>query len=112
MAEPTPGNDPITDAVTQANVKVLGEAPAQALATVYQTLAQATSLVMQNAVAAQQQMQAISTAATVQAVNAIMAMNQTAVSQTAQATQMGETLTQLLAELKILTELLRQQKSV
>lgn len=38
MAFPTAVNDQITDAVTQANVKVLGDAPAQALAPIAQTL--------------------------------------------------------------------------
>jgi len=55
-------NGQITDAVTQTNVKVLGEAPAQALSMVYQTLAHSLSLSMQNASASQQQMQSISTA--------------------------------------------------
>lgn len=64
-------NSQITDAVTQANVKVLGEAPAMAMGTVYQTLAQAVGLSMQNAVSAQQQMNTIAQAATTQGVNLI-----------------------------------------
>lgn len=39
MADGTPVNSQITDAVTQANVKVLGEAPAQSMALIYQTMA-------------------------------------------------------------------------
>jgi hypothetical protein len=54
MAFPTSVNDQITDAVTQANVKVLGDAPAQALAALYQSIAQSIALSAQNAVAAQQ----------------------------------------------------------
>jgi len=42
-------NGQITDAVTQTNVKVLGESPAQALSVVYQTMAHSLSLSMQNA---------------------------------------------------------------
>ncbi|MCO2331148.1 R body protein RebB-like protein, partial [Pseudomonas aeruginosa] len=37
MSFPTAVNDQITDAVTQSNVKVVGEAPAMALGTIYQT---------------------------------------------------------------------------
>ena len=69
MAEPTPVNGQITDAVTQANVKVLGDAPAQAMGVLYQTLAHATGLAMQNAVAAQQQMNVIAQAVTAHAVD-------------------------------------------
>ncbi len=54
MAFPTSVNDQITDAVTQANVKVLGDAPAQALGTLYQSIAQSIALSAQNAVSAQQ----------------------------------------------------------
>jgi len=62
-------NDQITDAVTQTNVKVLAEAPAQALATLYQTMAHSIGLSMQNAVANQQNMNTIATGVTTQAVN-------------------------------------------
>lgn len=36
MAEQTPVNPQITDAVTQTNVKTLGETPAQAMGELYQ----------------------------------------------------------------------------
>ncbi|MGV8520989.1 RebB family R body protein, partial [Pseudomonas aeruginosa] len=39
MSFPTAVNDQLTDAVTQSNAKVLGQAPALALGTVYQTIA-------------------------------------------------------------------------
>ena len=42
MAFPTAVNDHITDAVTQTNVKVIGEAPAMAMGTIYQSMAHAT----------------------------------------------------------------------
>lgn len=54
MAFPTAINDQITDAVTQANVKVLGEAPAMAMGALYQATAQALSLAAQNATNQQQ----------------------------------------------------------
>ncbi|MFB9156471.1 RebB family R body protein, partial [Chromobacterium violaceum] len=39
MAFPTSVNNQITDAVTQANVKVLAESPAMAMGSIYQSLA-------------------------------------------------------------------------
>jgi hypothetical protein len=54
MALPTPVNDEVTDAVTQANVQVIGSAPAQSLGSVYQVLAQSTSILFENATAQQQ----------------------------------------------------------
>ncbi len=65
-------NGQITDAVTQTNVKVLGESPAQALSMVYQTLAHSLSLSMQNASSTQQQMQQIGNAIVAKAVKNIM----------------------------------------
>ena len=55
-------NAQITDAVTQTNVKLLGEAPAQSIGMVYQTLAHSVSLSMQNAVNAQSGMQQLNAA--------------------------------------------------
>lgn len=46
-------NPQITDAVTQTNVKVVAEAPAQSIAALYQVAGQATGLAMQNATANQ-----------------------------------------------------------
>lgn len=48
-------NSQITDAVTQTNVKVVANAPAQAIAQIYQAIAHATGLLAENAVNAQQQ---------------------------------------------------------
>ncbi|EWY38408.1 RebB like protein [Skermanella stibiiresistens SB22] len=75
MADPTLVNGQITDSVTQANVKVLGDAPAQALGTLYQVMAQSMGLSMQNAVANQQNMSTIDTAVTTQGVNLIYTMD-------------------------------------
>ncbi|GBF82099.1 RebB family R body protein [Aphanothece sacrum] len=55
-------NAQITDAITQTNVKVLGEAPAQSMGMVYQTMAHSLSLSMQNAVTAQTGMQQLNAA--------------------------------------------------
>lgn len=61
-------NPQVTDAVTQANVKVLAEAPAIAMGTIYQSLAHATGLQFMNAVNAQQQSNILQQAATAQGV--------------------------------------------
>jgi len=62
MANDTPVNSQITDAVTQTNVKVLGEAPAQSMGIVYQSMAHSISLSMQNAQQAQGGLQQIGNA--------------------------------------------------
>lgn len=72
-AAPTLGvNSQITDAVTQTNVKVVAESPAQSLGMLYQMSTQAAGLSMQNAVQAQQGLNQISTAAVAVAVKQIM----------------------------------------
>ena len=68
MAFPTAVNDQITDAVTQTNVKVIGEAPAMAMGTIYQSMAQSSGILFANAVAAQQQQNTLAQAATNQGV--------------------------------------------
>lgn len=68
MAMPTPVNGQITDAVTQANVKVLGDAPAMAMGAIYQSLAHSTGILYENAVSAQQQLAIASQASTNQGV--------------------------------------------
>ncbi len=72
MAQETPVNAQITDAVTQSNVKVLAEAPAQSMALVYQTAAHSLSLAMENAQQAQGGLQQIGLAVTSSAVTLIL----------------------------------------
>jgi hypothetical protein len=68
MAFPTSVNNQITDAVTQANVKVLADAPAMAMANLYQATAQALANAAHNATTAQQQNNITAQAATVMGV--------------------------------------------
>ncbi|PIB93391.1 RebB family R body protein [Caulobacter sp. FWC2] len=68
MAFPTAVNDQITDSVTQANVNVLGDAPAVALANLYQATAQALANAAHNATNNQQQSYVTAQAATTQGV--------------------------------------------
>jgi hypothetical protein len=68
MAIPTLLNGQITDSVTQSNLAVLGNAPAVAMSTVYQSMAHSMGLMFQNSVQAQQQAAISSQAATNQGV--------------------------------------------
>ncbi len=68
MAIPTPVNGQVTDAITQSNVTVLGDAPAMAMGNLFQVSAQSFGLMMQNAVAAQQQVNITAQAVTTQGV--------------------------------------------
>ena len=57
-------NAQITDAVTQTNVKVLGEAPAEAVALATQALAHSVGLAMENATQTQGGLQQANVSAT------------------------------------------------
>ena len=68
MALPTPVNGQVTDAVTQSNVKVLGDAPAMAMGAIFQSHSHSTGILFENAVGAQQQLSIAAGAATNQGV--------------------------------------------
>jgi hypothetical protein len=72
MADSTAVNAQVTDAVTQNNVKVVAEAPAQAIATLYQVASHSAGLSLQNAVHSQQSLNQISNALVAKAVTLIM----------------------------------------
>ena len=55
MAQLSELSPAVTDAVTQTNVKVLSEAPAMALGSLYQTIGNSVAMAAANAVYAQQQ---------------------------------------------------------
>ncbi len=73
-------NSQITDSVTQSNVKVLADAPAMAMGSLYQTMAHSLGILMENAVVAQQNMNVIAQAATTQGVNMIYSVDTAAAS--------------------------------
>ena len=54
MADNSSVNGKVTDAVTQTNVTVLGESPAQAMGSLYQMATHANGMAMQNSVSNQQ----------------------------------------------------------
>lgn len=68
-------NPQITDAVTQSNVKVMAEAPAMAMGTLYQTMAHSLGILMENAVTSQQNMNVIGQATTTQGVAMIYSVD-------------------------------------
>ncbi|WP_080779887.1 RebB family R body protein [Chryseobacterium phocaeense] len=68
-------NEQITDAVTQSNVKVVGESPAMALSNVYQSAAHSTGIMFENAVNTQNQQNILGQAATTQGIMQIYSMD-------------------------------------
>jgi hypothetical protein len=68
MAFPTAVNSQITDSITQANTKVVGDAPAIAMGNLFVATGQALSNAAHNATSNQQQMVVTAQASTTQAV--------------------------------------------
>jgi hypothetical protein len=75
MAFPTAVNSQITDSITQANVQVLGTAPAVAMGNLYQATAKALANAAHNATAAQQQMNMTAQAATTAGVALLLSID-------------------------------------
>ncbi|SHM18815.1 RebB family R body protein [Roseibium suaedae] len=95
-------NPMITDAVTQSNVKVVGESPAMALSTMYQAMAHSTGVLFENAVAAQQQQNILAQASVNQGVMQIYSLDTTAAagaSEKVAQTGVSDNLTSLLTVL-------------
>ncbi len=75
MAFPTSVNSQITDSVTQANVKVLGDAPAVAMGNLYQATAQALSNAAHNATTSQNETAVTAQAATTMGVATLYSLD-------------------------------------
>lgn len=75
MAYPTSVNNQITDSITQANVKVLGDAPAMSLGNFYIATSQALSNAAHNATTSQQQTGVTAQAATTQGVSTLFGID-------------------------------------
>lgn len=71
MDNETVVNPQVTDAVTQTNVKVVAEAPAQAMATLYQVASQAAGIAISNANSNQQNLNALNPSIVAQAISII-----------------------------------------
>lgn len=75
MAFPTSVNDQITDSVTQANVKVLGDAPAMSMGNLFQATSQALGNAAHNATTSQQQTAVTAQAATTMGVTTLYSID-------------------------------------
>ena len=109
MAEPTNVNGAITDAVTQANVKVLADSPAMSLSNLYQTVSQSLSLSVQNAVTMQQQSNIIHQATTTQGVNLLYTVGTAATAMATDETLQSDTSENLVNMLGSVLALKNQQ---
>lgn len=75
MAFPTAVNSQITDSITQANTKVLGDAPAIAMGNLFQATAQALANAAHNATSSQQQSNITAQAATTMGVTTLYSID-------------------------------------
>jgi len=85
MAFPTAVNSQITDSVTQANVKVLGDAPALSMGNLFQATSQALGNAAHNATGAQQQAAVAAQAATTMGVATLYSLDAAATGKATQA---------------------------
>lgn len=85
MAFPTAVNDQITDSVTQANVKVLADAPAVAMGNLFQATAQALANAAHNSTTAQQQAGVTAQASTTMGVATLYSLDTAAAGKATQA---------------------------
>jgi Killing trait len=100
MADPTLVNGQITDGVTQANVKVVADAPAHSVGVLYQVAGSATGLSMQNALSNQQSKSLLGTGVTTQGVNLLYSMPVAADARGTNEIFSGNAVAELLAQLK------------
>jgi hypothetical protein len=85
MAHPTAVNSQITDSITQANTKVLGDAPAMGMGNLFIATSQALSNSAQNATFAQNQGWTTMQTATTQGVAGLLTLDTAAVGRAAEA---------------------------
>ncbi len=84
MAFPTAVNSQITDAVTQANLKVLADSPAMGMGNLYIATSQALANAAHNATSGQQEAGVASRAAMTQSVAALLTLDTSATGKTTQ----------------------------
>ncbi len=111
MAQDTPVNSQITDAVTQSNLTVLGNAPAQSMATAYQMLAQSVGVSMQNAVTNQQSMNTIDSAIVSQGISLLFNLDGAVDARSAKEILTKESNAEVLLTLQAIIKELKAAKS-
>ena len=84
MSADTFVNSQVTDAVAQVGVKVLGDAPAEAVGILYQQMAHAVGLALQNVISQQQHMYTINNAVTIAASKQMLATDPAAAAKASQ----------------------------
>lgn len=100
MADKTWVNDQITDAISQTNVKVLGDAPAESMGMLYQMMAQSTGMSMQNMVSNQQHKNTIDSAVVTGAVTLLYTLDVAAEGKATQEILSGNPVAETIAALK------------
>ncbi|MAL78277.1 MAG: R body protein [Sneathiella sp.] len=111
MANDTPVNSQITDAVTQTNLAVIGGAPAQSMGTVYQMMAQAVGVSMQNAVANQQNMNTIDNAIVSQGIAMLYSLDSMSDAKAMQEVMSGNANAEIVLALKAIVAELKKAQS-
>jgi len=111
MANDTPVNSQITDAVTQTNLAVIGGAPAQSMGTVYQMMAQAVGVSMQNAVANQQNMNTIDNAIVSQGIAMLYSLDSMSDAKVMQEVMSGNANAEIVLALKAIVAELKKAQS-
>ncbi|MEH6474923.1 MAG: RebB family R body protein [Sneathiella sp.] len=84
MTEETYVNSQVTDAVAQTSMKVLGEAPAEAVGVLYQQMAHSIGLALQNVIAQQQHSYTIHNAITLAASRQLLTVDPIAAAKASQ----------------------------
>ena len=100
MADNTWMNSQVTDSVTQSNVKVLGDAPAESMGMLYQMLAQSTGMSMQNMVANQQHKNSIDSAVVTGAVTVLYTLDTATTGKATQEILSGNPVAESMSSLK------------
>ncbi len=85
MSEDSYINSQVTDAISQTSLKVLGEAPAEAVGILYQQMAHSVGLALQNVIAQQQHSYSIHNAITLAASRQLITTDPVAAAKASQA---------------------------
>ncbi|TNE37273.1 MAG: R body protein [Alphaproteobacteria bacterium] len=93
-------NSQITGAVAQANLSVLGDAPAEAMAILYQQMAHTVGLALQNVIAQQQHSYSIHNAITIAASKQLLSTDPAAAAKASQDLIAGSAIPENLAALQ------------
>lgn len=100
MTEETYVNSQITDAVAQTSMQVVGEAPAEAMAMLYQQMAHSIGLALQNTIAQQQHSYTIHNAITLAASRQLLTTDPAAAARASQDLIVGSSITENLSALQ------------